>query len=94
MEWITMAAERGSAAAQSNLGILYLQKKDYDQSIKMLEKAANQGHAEAQANLGTIYKLGLGVRQDFAIAIKWYTKAAQQGFTPAQKILLDLGYSW
>lgn len=34
-----------------------------------------------------MYYKGQGVRQDYATAIEWYTKAANQGDTQAQTIL-------
>uniref|UniRef100_UPI0025971FFC tetratricopeptide repeat protein n=1 Tax=uncultured Psychrobacter sp. TaxID=259303 RepID=UPI0025971FFC len=45
---------------------------------------ANQGDASAQHNLGWMYKNGEGVRQDYAKAVEWYTKAANQGNASAQ----------
>ena len=45
----------------------------------MVPKAALQGDAGAQNNLGVCYEYGEGVKQDYAEAVKWYQKAAQQG---------------
>ena len=42
----------------------------------------------AQYNLGGMYHNGYGVVQDYREAVKWYTKAAQQGDLAAQ---YDLG---
>ena len=42
----------------------------------------------AQFCLGYMYKHGLGVPSDPQRAIEWYTKSAEQGYTPAQN---DLG---
>jgi len=39
---------------------------------------------EAQLSLGIIYALGEGVSKDAGTAIKWYTKAANQGSAKAQ----------
>jgi TPR repeat protein len=47
-------------------------------------KAAEQGNAFAQHNLGVAYHDGVGVPQDYALAVLWTRKAAQQGFSPAQ----------
>lgn len=41
--------------------------------------SAEQGDAEAQAKLGYIFFHGQGVPQDYAEAIRWYSKAADQG---------------
>ncbi len=45
---------------------------------------AAQGDAHAQFNLGVMYDKGRGVSQDYAEAVKWYRKAAEQGHASAQ----------
>uniref|UniRef100_UPI002593A415 tetratricopeptide repeat protein n=1 Tax=uncultured Psychrobacter sp. TaxID=259303 RepID=UPI002593A415 len=40
--------------------------------------------AEAQYNIGLMYDKGEGVRQDYAKAVEWYTKAANQDVPVAQ----------
>ncbi len=52
--------------------------------------AAEQGDATAQAELGYFY--GLGVAKDYGEAVRWYTKAAEQGNGEAQKGLGDCYY--
>ena len=47
-----------------------------------------QGLADAQHNLGFMYDKGRGVPQDYAMAVSWYRKAAEQGNAGAQ---LNLG---
>ncbi len=81
-------AERGSAAAQNNLGIHY-QKGDYverddEQAVKLFRKAAEQGLAEAQFNLALCYDSGRGTEQDWGQALEWYRRAAEQGLAEAQ----------
>ena len=51
-------------------------KKWYDLAIK--------GDAAAQANLGFMYDNGKGVTKDYAKALEWYGKAAEQGFANGQ----------
>lgn len=48
--------------------------------------------AEAQYELGETYWYGKGVPLDKAEAVKWFRKAAQQGYAPAQGAL-GLAYS-
>eukprot|EP01047_Picozoa_sp_COSAG01_P092973 COSAG01_NODE_24212_length_786_cov_1.713246_1_plen_75_part_01 len=49
---------------------------------KTVYKAAEQGHKEAQYSLGNCYRNDIGVEQDDAEeAVKWYRKAADQGYT-------------
>jgi len=42
---------------------------------------------EAQFILGIAYNKGQGVEQDDAEAVKWYRKAAEQGYYPAMNLL-------
>ena len=89
--YLNPLAEQGDAAAQYNLGFLYMKGKGVPQDIKMVikwyTKAAKQGYANAQFNLGLLYELGQDVPRDYKMAIKWYTKAAEQGQLKAQNNL-------
>ncbi|NOZ10999.1 MAG: hypothetical protein GXP09_08180 [Gammaproteobacteria bacterium] len=81
-------AEKGEAAAQFNLGVLYAEgqsvKRDYSKAAKLYEQAAGQGYPPAQFNLGVLYEAGRGVKKNIATAASWWTKAAEQGFAQAQ----------
>ncbi len=81
-------AEKGSAVAQYNVGMLYAQgqgvEQDYKKAFVWFSKAADQGYAKAQFNLGVLYRDGQGVEKDFKEAVKWYRKAADQGHAGAQ----------
>jgi TPR repeat protein len=89
------SAEKGDAAAQSALGVLYYEGKrvpqDYVEAIKWTRKAAEQGLAKAQCNLGVCYANGEGVSQNYAEAALWFRKAADQGLAHAQ---YNLGVSY
>ena len=52
---------------------------------------AEAGDAEAQYVLGEAYRIGEGVEQDNAEAVRWYRKAAEQGHAKAQS---KLGYTY
>ena len=53
---------------------------------------AERGDATAQFNLGCYYYSGeKGLPQSYSEAVKWYTKAANQGYAPAQN---NLGYCY
>ena len=60
--------------------------KIYELTLK-----AEQGDAVAQFNLGVKYDNGQGVPQDYAEAVKWYRKAAEQGDAGAIVVLKALG---
>jgi len=79
-----LAAERGHAKAQANLGVAYHYgfgvPKDEKEAVKWYRLAADQKHAGAQCNLGLYcYKA-----KDYREAVKWYLLAANQGHAPAQ----------
>ncbi|MCL2715706.1 MAG: hypothetical protein FWD68_14265 [Alphaproteobacteria bacterium] len=50
-------------------------------------QAQGAGDPVAQYNLGVMYEEGKGVMQDFAQALSYYRKAADQGYAPAQTSL-------
>ncbi len=72
-------AERGHAAAQYSLGLLYYRGEgilpDLKQAARWYRKAADQGDPDAQLNLGLMYAQGEGVRKSYVQAYKWFTLA-------------------
>jgi TPR repeat protein len=86
-------ANDDEAAAQFNLGLMYLtgkgvQRDDAAAGI-WFRKAAEQGYALAQSNLGVMYRDGRGVPQNYTDAVMWFRKAADQGDAVAQYLLGD-----
>lgn len=81
-------ADQGNAAAQYNLGTMYLNgigvPQDYAEAMKWYRLAADQGLAFAQNNLGIMYEQGLGVPKDYAEALKLFQNSADQGHAPGQ----------
>ena len=53
---------------------------------------AEKGDAIAQTNLGLMYQEGKGVLEDDKEAVKWWHKAAYQGFPMAQRNLGAIYY--
>lgn len=45
---------------------------------------AEAGNPEAQSQLGVLYSSGVGIAQDKAEAVRWYTRSAEQGFPLGQ----------
>jgi TPR repeat protein len=86
-------ANDGDAAAQFNLGLMYMTgqgvQQDSAAAAIWFQKAAEQGYAFAQSNLGVLYRDGQGVQQDSAAAAIWFRKAADQGDAVAQYLLGD-----
>jgi hypothetical protein len=80
-----LAAERGNAAAQANLGTFYRDGRgglpqDDREAARLYKLAAERGNAAAQANLATFYRDGRGgLPQDDREAARLYKLAADQG---------------
>ncbi|MEX4392224.1 sel1 repeat family protein, partial [Haemophilus influenzae] len=62
---------------------LYKQK-DFKAMLAIIQPLAEQGDAISQFLLGGMYEEGLGVKQDYFEAVKWYRKAADKGDAAAQ----------
>ena len=81
-EWHTVA-DQGSAAAQYNLGLLYLDGKGVPQNdaeaANWFRRAAEQDYGQAQHNLGAMYGSGQGVKRDYIQAYKWLNLCAGKG---------------
>ena len=45
-----------------------------------IKEGTEAGYANSQYNVGVFYEQGKRVLQDYKQAVKWYTKAAKQGF--------------
>ena len=62
-----LAAEKGYARAQCNLGVCYEYgrgvEQSYEEAVKLYKLAAEQGNAIAQCNLGYCYKISQGVEK-------------------------------
>jgi TPR repeat protein len=85
--WL-IEAEKGSAVAQANIGLLYEDGLGVPQSdkeaVKWYRMAAEQGEPRAQYYLGTAFEEGRGVPQDYQEAAKNYHLAATRGYVKAQ----------
>jgi TPR repeat protein len=73
-----LLAERGVAAEQVNLGIMYEGERDYAEAARWFRKAADQGFPPGQAYLGSMYEFGLGVPKDYVQAYMWYNLSAAE----------------
>jgi TPR repeat protein len=99
-EWFQKLAQQGYPRAQFRLGQIYEAEKpnkfddvprDYDAAFHWYKKAAEQGHIEAQLELSSLYFRGLGVRQDYSEADKWFRRAYDQ---KPEEVLLSKIFGW
>ena len=88
VKYIRMAAERGYAKGQGQLGYLYAKgegvPQDKKKAFDLYMQAAVQGDAYAQCNVGGMYLYGNGVDKDVIQSFIWYKKSAEQGDTNSQ----------
>lgn len=94
-ECLTVAAERGYAPAQFELGTRY-KKGDFPEispsdNIKLaeewLKKAADAGYVPAMHNLANLYEVGVkgvATSEGRIKALPYYERAAMEGFPPSQ----------
>ena len=82
-----IAADRGSALAQCNLGRCYTQQQKFADAFPLYRLAAEQGYREAEFNLANCYGDGRGVEKDLDAAEHWYERAAAKGDTDAEYAL-------
>ena len=79
---------KGEDSSNYDAGIAAYDRGHYEMAIYDFEQRAVQGDPVAQFCLAFMYKHGKGIAPNTEKAIKWYTKAAEQGYAPAQN---DLG---
>jgi TPR repeat protein len=88
--WYRLAADKGHAEAQFNLGGLYAGgkgvKRDEEQAARWVSASATQGYAPALTNLGERFAAGNGVEKDDKRAYFWLTLATLHGDKRAEKL--------
>jgi TPR repeat protein len=81
-EWRPLA-DQGNAAAQYNLGLLYLDGKGVPkgdrEAANWMHRAAERDHEQAQHKLGAMYGRGQGVKRDYVQAYMWLNLCAGKG---------------
>ncbi|AKP73934.1 Polar organelle development protein [Piscirickettsia salmonis] len=87
--WYSIAAKRGYVAAQSRLGDLYVSgqgvRQDEVQAFHWYLRAArSEGDGFINAmKVALCYEVGIGIRQNIEMAVRWYRIAAEKGHTDA-----------
>jgi TPR repeat protein len=79
------------AWADYETGIAAYKRGDYAAAAAEMKILADQNDPRAQTFLGNLYADGVGVPQNWEIAVQLYQKAAIQGHKPAEHILKSLG---
>jgi clan AA aspartic protease (TIGR02281 family) len=84
IERLKPVAEKGEAAAQYQLGLLYAEDKDLPEAAHYYKLAAEQDHHEAQARLALLNCNGTGVPKNAGECIRLFKLAAEAGVTLAE----------
>ena len=71
--------------ADFNDGLFASHKGDYLTVFREFRSLAKNGHANAQIQLGIMYEMGLGVKQDYTEASKWYQRQLFKEIKPSGK---------
>ncbi len=84
----SVAVKPGEALAK---GTEYYNAAKYGMALPLFQQSAKQGSGEAMTYLGYMYEAGLGVKRDYAEAVRWYRKAADAGDATG---MANLGYMY
>ncbi len=85
-----IATAAGPAWADFEAGVQAYDSGDYTTAYNEWLPLAAGGDPFAQRNLGHLYRLGLGVPQNFEVALNWYRRAAEQGLVRAEANLANM----
>lgn len=89
MEKLRIAAEKGSAVAQLELGLCYYtghgMPRNEEEAVKWFHSAAGQGSAKAQFYLGRARLSGEGIPKEHESAYAWFDVAAANGYKKAEE---------
>ncbi len=87
-EWLPLA-EKGSAAAQFNIGLMFDRgegrAQDFKSAIEWYVRSAENGFARGQFRLGEMHEAGRGVERDLIQARKWFAIASESRYPNARK---------
>jgi TPR repeat protein len=94
-EMMVKRGEAGIGQGDFCVGFYYLEgkagmAKDPAEGVRHFRKAADEGYVTAFGFLGMFYKHGIGVKQDFREAEKWYRRGAEAGDPVSQNDLAVL----
>lgn len=64
-------------------GLAAMERQHYATAMRAWSDLAQAGDPEAQHNIGYMYEEGLGVTQQFNVAMDWYRRAASGGLSEA-----------
>ena len=88
-----MATNAQSVENIYEIALLQYQNKNFTKAVENFQQAAAAGHIKAVYSLAVCYQDGTGVPQNDAMALQYFTEAANAGYDKAQVTLGD-AYAW
>jgi TPR repeat protein len=88
--WFERAAAKGHVDAAATLGLMLFENGDRAAGARWLRQAAEKGEPRALLVYGTALFNGDGVKRDPILGYAYVSRAAAQGFAPAQAQLEQL----
>ncbi len=89
-KWLMRATDRGSHVAPHQLGLLYLDLKDYEKAEKMFRLGASWNYLPSLYRLGMMYSDGVGVVPDPDQARDFFERASSMGHVFAKRRLAGM----
>jgi TPR repeat protein len=89
-QWYERAARAGHVEAQAMYGLILFQNGRRQEAMPYVQRAAERGDARAQYVYGTALFNGDVVARDWPRAYAFMSRAASQGFPPAQSHLQEM----
>jgi TPR repeat protein len=77
--FLAFAVAGASSAGPYEDAVAAYERADYATAARLWRPLAERGDPAAQLRLGSMLHDGLGVPQDFAEALDWFRRAADQG---------------
>lgn len=87
---LTVGLWATSVRADFEAGVEAYDRGDFLAAYDEWLPLARGGDPAAQRNIGHLYRRGQGVPQDAAVAVNWYTRAAEAGLARAQANLANM----
>jgi TPR repeat protein/Zn-dependent protease with chaperone function len=76
--WLLAGGVQGAAILEQAKAAY--EGEEFPKAFRLFKQAAEKGDAEAQVQLGVCYDDGIGTDENDALALRWYQKAADQGY--------------
>jgi TPR repeat protein len=86
-KWYRRSVELGDVKTIYNLGVLFFDAKNFEESLKWFRQAVDLGMPEAMSALGSLYSSGNGVEKNLTEAVEWYRRGAELGEATAMSHL-------